>query len=272
MAGREFSIVHCDIRESVAYRNLSSSNVKEVYWCAHCSRSNTPSGIFRYTISTWAEDAQLPTSIVSEAKKELAQKDFISYEDETERVRLVRWFRNHAPQNPKHARSLIKEFERESRFGQLHTKQLAEFTVALAQGITTWNADTADFLTMQKSICRLVRVRDTDTQGALMNAITIELSQAALSARNQVQSLLPNLMLQEATPRNVQGDTVSIQKNESREDNYKEQNKKSVAVEFEEPSVAANDPDCGNVVRSEKAMNVTKLSRLAQEAIGAKRF
>lgn len=146
MAVKYYAQIDFELFSEPVFRSLSSNDVRFIYLTAHCSKLSNYLGLFRYPREIWSYDANVKPVEIDVAIDELEKNGLVEYDDLTQTLRLVGWFRTlNAPANGNQMKGHIKSFRGLNDLDAgMYCRSVAEFTVSSFGKAIHWDLNSIE--------------------------------------------------------------------------------------------------------------------------------
>ncbi len=194
MGGKVFAQINCSLLRSKRLKECSHVE-RWAYLCVHLTPLGAYTGIFRYPLVMWAQDAAVPFEEIASMAARLTGLDLIEYDEAEELLRIVGFHRQRPPENASRVISLVGDFYAVTHVhGQsaaMRLRCIAEFIVAVVQRAQGWKLESTD-RTKVREVLKPFVVQEWQEHGeAFLKATRAELDHATKATLNEVQSLFP---------------------------------------------------------------------------------
>jgi hypothetical protein len=250
--------------------------------------------MFRYPVSVWADDAALSVPELEACIEELVRVGLIEFDTEEQVVRIVAWFhKKNCPENASRMISLVREYQSiENDSPAMLLSSVSEFVVGAVRRAQSWDSTSPDWDKLRASFKEFMRQTYQDYGNDFLEALAAEVLAAGKAVRAEICSLFPlceeTLVAAEGAPCPHPEDTLPPHVHDMDMTRHGDEHEKKHEEEINtaqfpsEVEQSQTQGEKGNVEVLRKGgdqtgrgsqsrpLDGTKLSRLAQEALGAR--
>ncbi|WP_299300548.1 hypothetical protein [uncultured Litoreibacter sp.] len=193
MASRSYAQIGCTLPSSKKLRKLQSHKARWAYICAHLSPLGNYTGMFRYPLAVWADDASLSVSELESYIDELETVGLIEFDPDEQVVRIVAWFhKKNCPENASRMISLVGDYYMSDGVNlDMYCRSVSEFVVGSIRRAQGWKQDSPDWPKLRECFQPFLRQIYQDTGNTFMHALASEVLASGKAVRAEICSLFP---------------------------------------------------------------------------------
>ncbi|MEP5761155.1 MAG: hypothetical protein ABJ327_17935 [Litoreibacter sp.] len=288
MASRSYAQISCTLPASKKMRQLQNHKSRWTYLCAHLSLLGNYTGMFRYPVAVWADDAALSIGELRDCIDELVGADLIEFDPDEQIVRIVAWFhKKNCPENASRMINLVSDYNAsDGEHVGMYSRSVSEFIVGSVRRAQGWKSESSDWPKLRECFQPFLSQTYQDYGEQFLDTFAVEVLAAGKAVRAEICSLFPicgeAIALLEETPCTHPVDTLRPHKT-TQHKTYTTQKQDldlhktgQVSGEIEQSKVLPQKPvfevlrkEDGSLSRSARSHphESTKRSRLAMEAI-----
>ena len=291
MSSRNYAQIGCSLLASKKMKRLQSHQSRWAYLCAHLSPLGNYTGMFRYPLTVWADDASLSVVDLKDCIQELTEVGLIEFDEDDSIVRITSWFhKKNCPENGSRMISLIADYYAfEGDNTGMYVRSIAEFVVGSVRRAQSWKKDSPDWSKLRENFRDFLRQTYQDYGDEFLVALTSEVMGGGKAVRAEIGALFPlceaEIDALEATPsghpvdtlrphdttRHDTNTTLRRDLDEHETANFESASKAVEAIASEDPREVPRKGST-EVKRIAQVMplSATKASGLAQQALEAR--
>lgn len=223
---KTFAQIEASLPHSRKLRQLNHGQ-RWAYLCAHLTPLGGFIGLFRYSKSVWADDADMSVPEITAAIQKMTEVGLISFDDDEDFLRITGWFlKKNAPENASRMASIAADFSGIDAPDNLVLTSAAEFAVGSVKRAQRWKPESTEWGKLRDVFKPFLATMRQNFQDDFHEAISEQMVGQNRAVKAEMCALMPSLQHYLEAPCPHPAPTVGSHDTKTRRDGHETKTRK----------------------------------------------